>query len=140
MAGSLPPGAVGACGDAAAQVYGWPGEVSIIHKTCRRARAELILQKKQGGTATTSLVFVHQQITAALASEGPAATTAAADAATTQPATVTLALPSRPLGKGEKKERKARKGKKVGGKEEVLGPAVVSKQNTDISKSVLWGH
>lgn len=118
MAGSLPPGTGGACGDASAQVYGWPGEVSIIHKTCRRARAELILQKKQGGTATTSLVFAHQQITTPLASEGPAAATATAAAAatTTQPNTVTLAPPPHGPGDGEKGRAGEERGEERRGK------------------------
>lgn len=71
MATSLPPGAEGARSDTEAQVYGWPEEVSIIHKTCYR----IDLAKEAGWHADHFISLPQSQITVVVASQGPTVTT-----------------------------------------------------------------
>lgn len=70
MATSLPPGAEGARSDTEAQVYGWPEEVSIIHKTCYR----IDLAKEAGWHADHFISLPQPQITVVVSSREPAVT------------------------------------------------------------------
>lgn len=70
MATSLPPGAEGARSDTESQVYGWPEEVSIIHKTCYR----IDLAKEAGWHADHFISLPQPQITVVVSSREPAVT------------------------------------------------------------------